>query len=105
MAWIWLLLGGLGEVGFTTCLRLADGFRNIGWTAGFLASVTLSMGLLELASRSIPMGTAYAVWGGIGALGTLLVGVCFFDEPLGLVRVLLIVGLVGCIAGLRLATP
>jgi quaternary ammonium compound-resistance protein SugE len=103
MAWMWLLLGGLGEVGFTTCLRFVDGFRNIGWTLGFLASVTLSMGLLELASRSIPMGTAYAVWGGIGALGTVMVGVLWFGEPFGSVRLLLILGLVGCIAGLRLA--
>jgi quaternary ammonium compound-resistance protein SugE len=104
MAWIWLLLGGLGEVGFTTCLRFVDGFRNLGWTAGFLASVTLSMGLLELASRSIPMGTAYAVWGGIGALGTVAVGAIFFDEPLGVARVALIVALVGCVAGLRLVS-
>jgi quaternary ammonium compound-resistance protein SugE len=104
MAWIWLLLGGLGEVGFTTCLRFVDGFRNLGWTLGFLASVTLSMGLLELASRSIPMGTAYAVWGGIGALGTVAVGILFFEEPLGAARLLLIVGLVGCIAGLKLVS-
>jgi quaternary ammonium compound-resistance protein SugE len=104
MAWIWLLLGGLGEVGFTTCLRFVDGFRNIGWTLGFLVSVTLSMGLLELASRSIPMGTAYAVWGGIGALGTVAVGILFFEEPLGAARLLLIVGLVGCIAGLKLVS-
>jgi quaternary ammonium compound-resistance protein SugE len=104
MAWVWLLLGGLGEVGFTTCLRFVDGFRNIGWTLGFLVSVTLSMGLLELASRSIPMGTAYAVWGGIGALGTVLVGILFFEEPLGMARLALIVGLVGCIAGLKLVS-
>ena len=104
MAWIWLLLGGLGEVGFTTCLRFVDGFRNIGWTLGFLASVTLSMGLLEVASRSIPMGTAYAVWGGIGALGTVLVGILYFEEPLGAARLLPIVGLVGCIAGLKLVS-
>jgi quaternary ammonium compound-resistance protein SugE len=104
MAWIWLLLGGLGEVGFTTCLRFVDGFRNIGWTLGFLASVTLSMGLLEVASRSIPMGTAYAVWGGIGALGTVAVGILFFEEPLGAARLLLILGLVGCIAGLKLVS-
>ncbi len=104
MAWIWLLLGGLGEVGFTTCLRFVDGFRNVGWTLGFLASVTLSMGLLELASRSIPMGTAYAVWGGIGALGTVAVGILFFEEPLGLARLALIVGLVACIGGLKLVS-
>src|ERR1700760_4704463 len=101
MAWLWLVLGGLGEVGFTTCLRFVDGFRNVGWTAGFLASVALSMGLLEIASRSIPMGTAYAVWGGIGALGTVLVGAVFLEEPLGVARVMLILGLVACIAGLR----
>jgi len=54
MAWALLILGGLFEVGFTTCLRFVDGFRNLPWTLGFLASVTLSMGLLEVASRSIP---------------------------------------------------
>ncbi len=104
MAWVWLLLGGLGEVGFTTCLRFVDGFRNVGWTLGFLASVALSMGLLELASSAIPMGTAYAVWGGIGALGTVAVGILFFEEPLGAVRLLLICGLVGCIIGLKLVS-
>ena len=51
MAWIFLIIGGLFEVGFTTCLRYVDGFRNVPWTLGFLASVTLSMGLLELASQ------------------------------------------------------
>jgi len=102
MAWVWLVIGGLFEVGFTTCLRYADGFRNIPWTLGFLASVTMSMGLLELASRSIPMGTAYAVWAGIGAVGTVVVGIAFYGEPLGAVRLALIAGLIGCIVGLRL---
>jgi quaternary ammonium compound-resistance protein SugE len=101
-AWALLVLGGLFEVGFTTCLRFVDGFRNVPWTAGFLASVTLSMGLLEVASRTIPMGTAYAVWGGIGALGTVLVGIVFFAEPAGTTRIALIFGLVACIAGLKL---
>jgi quaternary ammonium compound-resistance protein SugE len=104
MAWFWLILGGVFEVGFTTSLRFVDGFRNIPWTLAFLVSVALSMGLLELASRSIPMGTAYAVWGGIGALGTLLVGAIFFAEPLGAARVALILGLVACIVGLKLVT-
>lgn len=102
MAWIWLVIGGFFEVGFTTCLRFVDGFRNIGWTAGFLASVTASMALLEVASRSIPMGTAYAVWGGIGTLGTVIVGMVWFGEPASPVRLALIVALVGCIAGLKL---
>ena len=64
MAWVWLILGGLFEVGFTTSLRFVDGFRNIPWTLAFLVSVAISMALLEYAARTIPMGTAYAVWGG-----------------------------------------
>ena len=102
MAWALLIIGGLFEVGFTTCLRFVDGFRNIPWTLGFLASVTLSMGLLEVASRSIPLGTAYAVWTGIGALGTVAVGIFWFGEAATTVRMLLIFGVVACIAGLKL---
>ena len=86
MAWFWLILGGVFEVGFTTSLRFVDGFRNLPWTIAFLVSVGLSMALLELAARTIPMGTAYAVWGGIGALGTVIVGILWFDEPATLVR-------------------
>ena len=102
MAWFWLILGGLFEVGFTTSLRFVDGFRNMPWTIAFLISVTISMGLLELAARSIPMGTAYAVWGGIGAVGTVLVGILFFNEPTTLIRILLIFAIVAAIAGLKL---
>ena len=102
MAWFWLILGGLFEVGFTTSLRFVDGFKNLPWTLAFLASVAVSMGLLELASRSIPMGTAYAVWGGIGALGTVVVGILWFQEPATTVRVLLILLIVAAIAGLKL---
>jgi quaternary ammonium compound-resistance protein SugE len=102
MAWFALLLGGLFEVGFTTCLRFVDGFRNIPWTFGFLISVMLSMGLLEFAARTIAMGTAYAVWGGIGALGTVLVGIFFFSEPSTMIRLMLIFALIACIAGLKL---
>jgi quaternary ammonium compound-resistance protein SugE len=102
MAWLWLILGGLFEIGFTTCLRFVDGFRNLPWTLGFLASATLSMLLLEYAARTIPMGTAYAVWGGIGAAGTVLVGIWWFGEPVTSVRLLLLLALIGCIVGLRL---
>jgi quaternary ammonium compound-resistance protein SugE len=102
MAWLILILGGLFEVGFTTCLRFVDGFRNIPWTLGFLASVTLSMSLLELAARQIPLGTAYAVWTGIGAIGTVLVGILFFGEAATPLRLVLLTGIVICIAGLKL---
>jgi quaternary ammonium compound-resistance protein SugE len=102
MAWFWLILGGLFEVGFTTALRFVEGFRNLPWTGAFLLSVGLSMGLLELASRTIPMGTAYAVWAGIGAVGTVIVGMVFFHEPATTVRLLLILVIVAAIAGLKL---
>jgi quaternary ammonium compound-resistance protein SugE len=102
MAWILLIAGGLFEVGFTTCLRFVEGFRNLPWTLGFLVSVTLSMGLLERAARDIPMGTAYAIWGGIGAAGTVLVGILWFAEPVTSVRILLLLALIACIVGLRL---
>jgi quaternary ammonium compound-resistance protein SugE len=102
MAWFLLVLGGLFEIGFTTSLRFVDGFRSLPWTLAFLVSVTISMGLLEVAARSIPMGTAYAVWGGIGAIGTVAVGMLFFNEPATLLRVLLILVIVAAIAGLRL---
>jgi quaternary ammonium compound-resistance protein SugE len=72
------------------------------WTIAFLVSVGVSMALLEFASRSIPMGTAYAVWGGIGAVGTVIVGLAFFGEPSSLIRVLLILVIVAAIAGLKL---
>ncbi len=102
MAWFWLILGGLFEVGFTTSLRFVDGFRNVPWTIAFLVSVTISMALLEYASRTIPMGTAYAVWGAIGAIGTVLVGMAWFGEPATTIRMLLILVIVGAIAGLKL---
>ena len=102
MAWLLLIVGGLFEVGFTTSLRFVDGFRSLPWTLAFLVSVTLSMGLLERAARSIPMGTAYAVWGGIGAVGTVAVGMALFDEPVTTARILLILLIIMAIAGLRL---
>ena len=102
MPWIILIVGGMFEVGFTTSLRYVEGFRNVPWTIAFLVSVAISMGLLELASRSIPMGTAYAVWGGIGAVGTVMVGMAWFDEPTTTIRLLLILGIVACVGALKL---
>lgn len=101
MNWFFLLLGGVFEVAFTTCLRYVDGFRNLPWTAGFVASVILSMTFLDMAARTIPLGTAYAVWTGIGALGTVLIGMAWFGEPHTAVRLLLIAGIVGCVTGLK----
>ena len=99
--WLALLAGGLCEAGFTTALRHIDGGRNIGAVVAFVMSVTASMWLLALAGRHIPMGTAYAVWAGIGAASTVIIGIAFYAEPISLVRALLIAGLVGCIIGLK----
>jgi len=102
MAWFLLILGGFFEVGFTTSLRFVDGFRNIPWTISFLISAGLSMVFLEIAARTIPMGTAYAVWTGIGAIGTVAIGMAWFGEPATTIRVLLIFAIVAAIAGLKL---
>ena len=102
MAWLALIVGGLFEVGFTTSLRFVDGFRNVPWVIAFLVSVTLSMALLEYAGRTIPIGTAYAIWAGVGAAGTVIVGMVFFGESAHPARILLIAGLIGCIIGLKL---
>ena len=101
MAWVLLIVGGLFEVGFTTCMRFVEGFRNIPWTLGFLVCTTISLILLEIASRSIPMATAYVIWGGIGALGTTAVGMLWFGEPVSAMRLVLIVAIVACIAALK----
>lgn len=103
MAWVLLILAGLFEVGFTTCLRYNEGFRHLGWNAGFLVCAIFSFGLLDQAARTIPLGTAYAIWVGIGAAGTVAVGVALGEETLSLVRALLIAGLVACVIGLKLA--
>lgn len=100
-AWAALLAGGLCEAGFTTALRHIDGGRNLPALAGFLIAVTASMGLLAVAGRHIPMGTAYAVWAGIGAAATAIIGVAFYAEPLSLIRGLLLAGLIACIVGLK----
>lgn len=105
MAWAMLVLAGLFEVAFTTFLRFADGFRNLLPTLGFLAAAALSFFFLERAARAIPIGLAYAIWVGIGAAGTILVGRLFFAEPLSPAQLVLVAILVGAIVGLRLLTP
>lgn len=101
MPWIYLALAGAFEVCFTTTLRYVNHFRNLWATVGFLVCVSLSLLFLELANRSIPLGTAYAIWTGTGALGTVLIGMIWFGEPATVPRALLILGVVGCAIGLK----
>ncbi len=102
MAWFYLLLAGIFEVSFTTALRYIHGFRNLQATAGFLISVSLSLVFLEIASKTIPLGTAYSIWTGIGAVGTVGIGMIWFHEPATVVRGLFIAGIIGCTIGLKL---
>ena len=101
MGWLLLLAAGLFEVGFTTCMRLSDGFKQPAWTAGFFLSAGLSFYLLERAQRTIPLGTAYAVWTGIGAVGTVLLGIVLFKEPATVARLVCVGLIVSGILGLK----
>lgn len=103
MAWILLLLAGLCEVGWAVGLKYTEGFTRP--LASFLVAVALaaSMGLLALAVRTLPIGTAYAVWVGIGALGTAVLGIVLFHEPVTAGRLLCLGLLVVAIAGLKLS--
>lgn len=104
VAWSALLVAGLLEVGFTTCMRLSDGFRIWGWSIGFGICAFLSFAFLNYASRTIPLGLSYAVWVGIGAVGTALIGRLFFAEGLTPAQIALLAGLIACIVGLRLTS-
>ena len=104
MNWIILLLAGLFEVSLTFCLgkaRYASGFEYYLWGSGFLASTVLSMALLAKAVRTLPLGTAYAVWTGIGAVGTVLVGIIFFKESTAPIRIFFLVTLILSLIGLK----
>jgi len=101
MAWIYLVFAGLFEVAFTTCLKLSNNFSHRWWSVGFFISISLSFYLLNRAVQTIPLGTGYAVWTGIGAVGTALVGIFIFNEPAFFWRVFFITLLIGSIIGLK----
>ena len=84
--WIYLIAAGLFEIGFAISIKLMDSHKNIPWTIAFYVCVILSFGFLQEAAKSIPIGTAYAVWTGIGAVGTFVIGVIFFNDPSILLR-------------------
>lgn len=104
MAWIYLVIAGFFEVGFTTCLKLSNNFSVAKWTAGFFVCIYLSFHFLNQATKTIPMGTGYAVWTGIGAVGTAIIGIVFFNEPSYFARVFFICLLIGSIIGLKLVS-
>ncbi|MCR5395470.1 MAG: multidrug efflux SMR transporter [Bacteroidales bacterium] len=106
MNWILLIVAGLCEVGFTFCLgraRLTSGTEWWLWIGGFLLFSVLSMTLLAKVSQTLPLGTVYPVWTGIGAVGTVLIGIFLFNEPVTFWRLFFITTLIGSIIGLKMS--
>jgi quaternary ammonium compound-resistance protein SugE len=104
MNWIILIIAGLFEVGFASCLAKAKettGMASTMWMVGFFISLSISMFLLYKATQTLPIGTAYAVWTGIGAVGTVIVGIIFFKEPADFWRLFFISTLIASIIGLK----
>ncbi|APQ17674.1 DMT family transporter [Maribacter hydrothermalis] len=107
MNWILLVVAGLFEVAFAFCLGKAKettGNEMYMWYLGFLVTLAISMILLVKATQTLPIGTAYAVWTGIGAVGTVLVGIFVFKEPATFLRILFISTLIGSIIGLKIVS-
>jgi quaternary ammonium compound-resistance protein SugE len=104
MNWIQLIIAGLFEVGFAACLGKAKEATGTAWTfwmAAFFVCLSISMLLLYKATQTLPIGTAYAVWTGVGAVGTVLVGIVFFKEPADFWRLFFLLTLIGSIIGLK----
>jgi quaternary ammonium compound-resistance protein SugE len=105
MAWLILVLAGLFEVGWAVGLKYTDGFTRLWPTVGTVLSMVASLWLLGLAMRTLPLGTAYAVWVGVGAVGTVVLGIVLLGEPMNAGRVVSVVLIIAGIVGLKLATP
>ncbi len=102
--WIYLLAAGIAEMGFTTFMKLSDGFRRWTFNVCFSVCAVASFGLLNLATRSLSLGTAYAIWTGVGAFGTAAIGIVFFGDPATFWRLLFLTVLIISLVGLRLVS-
>jgi len=105
MAWMYLVIAGLFEIAWAVGLKYTEGFTRLWPSAGTVAAMIVSFLFLAESLKSIPVGTGYAVWTGIGAAGTAVMGIILFNESRDLVRVLCILTIVAAIAGLKLSSP
>jgi len=105
MAWTVLAVAGILEIGWAIGLKYTEGFTRLWPTVATIASMVASMGLLGIAVNSLPVGTAYAVWTGIGTIGTALLGLVLFGEPATAARLACIAMIAAGIVGLKLVTP
>ncbi|GGD91767.1 DMT family transporter [Planktosalinus lacus] len=107
MHWTLLIIAGLFEVGFAFCLgkaKLVTGTTQFLWLTGFIICLSISMLLLYKAIQVIPIGTAYGVWTGIGAAGTVIIGLLFFKEPMSFWRLFFLFTLIASVVGLKVVT-
>ena len=105
MAWVILFVAGLLEVGWAVGLKYTEGFTRLWPTVGTVSALIASMALLGVALRTLPLGTAYAVWTGIGTVGTAALGILLFREPATAMRLACIALILAGILGLKLAAP
>jgi len=105
MAWFILVIAGLCEVGWAIGLKYTDGFTRLWPTLGTVTAMALSLWLLGVAMKSLPVGTAYSVWVGVGAVGTVILGIVLFGEPANPARLISVMLIIAGIVGLKLATP
>jgi quaternary ammonium compound-resistance protein SugE len=105
MNWVYLFFAGLFEIGWAIGLKYTNGFSKLWPTVGTVAAMAISLGLLGIAMKSLPVGTAYAIWVGVGAVGTVILGIVLFQEPLNALRVISVALIVAGLVGLKLATP
>ena len=105
MAWVTLFIAGLCEVGWAIGLKYTQGFTRLGPTLGTVAAMAVSLWLLGIAMKSLPVGTAYTVWVGVGAVGTVILGIILFGEPANPARLFSVMLIIAGIIGLKLATP
>jgi quaternary ammonium compound-resistance protein SugE len=103
MAWFILVIAGLFEVGWAIGLKYTDGFSKLWPTVGTVLAMIISIGLLGLAMKTLPVGTAYAIWVGVGAIGTVILGMILFGEPATPLRIASLVLIVAGIVGLKIA--
>ena len=104
MAWIILVVAGLFEIGWAIGLKYTDGFTRLWPTAGTVLSMVISLGLLGVALKTLPVGTAYAIWTGVGAAGTAILGMLLFREPATAARLACIGLILAGIIGLKLVS-
>ncbi|NUO77684.1 quaternary ammonium compound efflux SMR transporter SugE [Lysobacter sp. 5GHs7-4] len=103
MPWIILVLAGLFEVGWAIGLKYTDGFSKLWPTVGTVTAMAISLGLLGIAMKSLPVGTAYAIWVGVGAVGTVILGIVLFNEPVNPLRIISVALIIAGLIGLKLA--